>query len=56
MNGFDKKGGWEYTSHDVYEVSCIPTTERSTNSTKGKWEGVVVRSGNEKRQVLGVSV
>jgi hypothetical protein len=21
-----KKGGWEYTSHGVYEVSCIPTT------------------------------
>jgi hypothetical protein len=21
-----KKGEWEYTSHDVYEVSCIPTT------------------------------
>jgi len=21
-----KKGGWEYTSHGVYEVSCIPMT------------------------------
>jgi hypothetical protein len=27
MKDFEgKKGGWEYTSHGVYEVSCIPTT------------------------------